>query len=146
VSPRVPDRRGTLGDVVLGFDSLAGYVASSPYFGAVVGRYGNRVAKGRFTLACHTYSVAINNGPNALHDCVRGFYKVDWTADTPFDFTTVYAIGVRINQPRQQLRFGGGYDHNFVLVRAETGVSLAVILFDSLSGRTLTVHATAPGV
>ena len=82
VSLKVPDRAGVLGDVVLGYDSLAGYVASSPYFGAVVGRYGNRIAKGKFTLDGQQYTLAVNNGPNALHGGLRGFDKVVWEVDT----------------------------------------------------------------
>lgn len=82
VSLKVPDRAGVLGDVVLGYDSLAGYVASSPYFGAVVGRYGNRIAKGKFTLDGQQYTLAVNNGPNALHGGLRGFDKVVWGVDT----------------------------------------------------------------
>jgi aldose 1-epimerase len=82
VSLIVPDRNGALGDVVLGYDSLAGYVASSPYFGAVVGRYGNRIARGRFTLDGTQYTLAVNNGVNALHGGLRGFDKVVWRVDT----------------------------------------------------------------
>lgn len=82
VSLTAPDRHGTYADVVLGYDSLAGYVASSPYFGAVVGRYGNRIAQGRFTLDGEAHTLATNNGPNALHGGVRGFDKVVWTVDT----------------------------------------------------------------
>ena len=63
VSLRTPDRAGRLDDVVLGFDDLTGYVADSPYFGAIVGRYGNRIAGGRFTLDGRTYVLAQNNGP-----------------------------------------------------------------------------------
>lgn len=81
VSLKVPDRAGNLDDVVLGYDSLAGYVKSSPYFGAIVGRYGNRIAKGHFTLDGKTYSLAVNNGPNALHGGLRGFDKVVWAAE-----------------------------------------------------------------
>ena len=80
VSLKVPDRNGVLDDVVLGYDSLAGYLRSSPYFGAIVGRYANRIAKGRFTVAGRTYQLALNNAPNALHGGVRGFDKVVWTA------------------------------------------------------------------
>ena len=79
---RVPDRSGTLGDVVLGYDSLSGYLASSPYFGAVVGRYGNRIARGRFTLGGQVHALATNNGPNHLHGGVQGFDKVAWRAET----------------------------------------------------------------
>lgn len=78
---KVPDAKGAMGDVVLGYDSLADYIKSSPYFGAVVGRYGNRIAKGRFTLDGTMYSLATNNAPNALHGGVRGFDKQVWSTD-----------------------------------------------------------------
>ncbi len=247
VSLKVPDRAGQLGDVVLGYDSLAGYVKSSPYFGAVVGRYGNRIAKGKFTLDGKSYTLAVNNGPNALHGGLRGFDKVVWSADTmrmpdgvgirfqyvskdgeegypgtltttvtytltdsnevhiayeatadkatpvnltqhtyfnlagrgdilahvltvnadrftpvdstliptgerapvagtPFDFTAPHAVGERIGADNQQLKFGGGYDHNFVLMRSDTGLALAAVLKESTSGRTLEVRTTEPGV
>jgi aldose 1-epimerase len=247
VSLRVPDRNGKLGDVVLGYDSLAGYIRDSPYFGAIVGRYGNRIAKGRFTLNGTEYHLAVNNGPNHLHGGIRGFDKVVWRAEpfrdargvgvvlrhtspdgdegypgtlqatvtytltdrneilidyaattdkaapvnltqhsyfnlagsgdilgytlmiaadrytpvdstliptgvlapvagTPFDFRTPHTIGERIGDANEQLRFGGGYDHNFVLTRPDTGLALAARLTDSLSGRTLELRTTEPGV
>ncbi|MBN2508081.1 MAG: galactose mutarotase [Verrucomicrobia bacterium] len=80
VSLKVPDRDGNLGDVVLGYDTLAGYLNASPYFGCLVGRYGNRIAKGRFTLNGQTYTLATNDGPNSLHGGIRGFDKVVWKA------------------------------------------------------------------
>ena len=76
----VPGRSGAPGDVVLGFDTLEGYLKENPYFGAIVGRYGNRIAKGRFTLNGKTYTLATNNGPNALHGGLKGFDKQLWTA------------------------------------------------------------------
>jgi aldose 1-epimerase len=80
VSLRVPDRRGAFDDVVLGFDNLAAYLKSTPYFGALIGRYGNRIGKGRFTLNSVEYKLAINNGENSLHGGVKGFDKVVWNA------------------------------------------------------------------
>jgi aldose 1-epimerase len=247
VSLKVPDRAGNPGDVVLGYDSLAGYLRDSPYFGALVGRYGNRIAKGRFALHGTGYQLATNNGPNHLHGGVRGFDKVVWTAEpfegeggigvrltytspdgdegypgtlramvtytltdrnelildyeattdratlvnltqhsyfnlagsgdilghdltiaaegftpvdatliptgdiapvagTPFDFRTPQTIGARIGDDDEQLRRGGGYDHNFVLTRSGAELALAARLVDSTSGRTLEIRTTEPGV
>jgi aldose 1-epimerase len=80
VSLLVPDRQGKLGDVVLGYDTLAGYLAKSPYFGCLVGRYGNRIAKGEFQLDGRNYSLAKNDGENHLHGGRVGFDKVVWSA------------------------------------------------------------------
>jgi aldose 1-epimerase len=80
VSVRAPDRRGQRDDVVLGCDDLEGYLTRSRYFGAVVGRYGNRIANGRFTLDGRTFQLATNNGPNHLHGGMKGFDKVVWRA------------------------------------------------------------------
>ncbi len=73
-----PDKNGEWADVVLGFDSLASYVKGSPFFGALVGRYGNRIAKGKFSIEGKEYTLPINNGPNALHGGIKGFDKVLW--------------------------------------------------------------------
>jgi aldose 1-epimerase len=81
VSLRLPDRNGRFADVVLGFDDLAGYLGTHPYFGAIVGRYANRIAKGRFTLNGATYTLAQNNNGNSLHGGLRGFDKVVWKAE-----------------------------------------------------------------
>ncbi len=83
VSLRVPDKKGMLGDVVLGYDNLDGYLKNSPYFGAIVGRYANRIANGKFTLDGVEYHLAKNNGPNSLHGGLKGFDKVIWHAE-PF--------------------------------------------------------------
>ena len=82
VSIRVPDRAGALGDVVLGHETLQAYVAdNSPYLGAIVGRYGNRIAQGRFTLDGRVHQLTINDGPNHLHGGRKGFDKVAWVAE-----------------------------------------------------------------
>ena len=249
VSLRVPDRDGRVEDIVLGFDDLDGYLAGSPYFGAIVGRYANRIANGQFTLAGETYQLATNNGPNHLHGGVRGFDKIVWhaatlesdsgvavifthtspdgdegypgtlsvrvtytltpgnelvvdylattdhatpinlsqhtyfnlagdgrrdvlehiltveaagftpvdttliptgviapVAGTPFDFRTPTAIGARIDQEDEQLRNGGGYDHNFVLDRDGAGLGLAARVEEPTTGRVLDVYTTEPGL
>jgi aldose 1-epimerase len=74
----VPDNKGQMGDIALGFDDFAPYPDKSPYFGAVVGRYGNRIAKGQFELEGKSYQLAVNNGPNSLHGGIHGFDKQIW--------------------------------------------------------------------
>jgi aldose 1-epimerase len=245
---RVPDQSGHLGDVTLGYDSLSGYLTASPYFGAVVGRYANRIARGQFTLVGRTYRLAINNGPNHLHGGLKGFDKVVWRArsfqrgdsagvkfehtspdgdegypgtlrasvsytltpdnelivdysgtsdrltplnlsqhsyfnlagegsgdilghlltidadrytpvdstliptgelasveNTPFDFRKPTAIGARIGEQNQQLEYGKGYDHNFVLNRG-LGLKHAVRVLEPRTGRTLDIFTTEPGL
>lgn len=246
----VPDRDGKPADVVLGYNNVEGYInaVDKPYFGAVVGRYGNRIAKGSFTLDGETYSLAVNNGENSLHGGIIGFDKVVWSveaadqysiklnylakdmeegypgnlnvtvtytvnddnelvidyhattdkatpvnitqhtyfnlkgegegkvlehelklhskkytpvdknliptgkvptvAGTPFDFTTSKAIGRDIDADNEQLTFGGGYDHNWVLDNdgESDQPTLAAEVYEPNSGRTLTVSTTEPGV
>lgn len=247
ISLKVPDRNGQLGDVVLGYDDLADYLKQTPYFGALVGRYGNRIAKGKFTLDGQEYTLATNNGPNALHGGLKGFDKVVWDArtlatpdgpalelhyvskdgeegypgtlqvtavytltednalrleytattdkdtvlnlthhsyfnlagkgdvlgfqvmipadkftpvdstliptgelrpveGTPFDFRQPTVIGARIKQDDEQLKFGNGYDHNWVLNKAPGELGLAARVYDPQSGRVLEVLTTDPGL
>ena len=247
ISLKVPNRAGRFGDVVLGYDKLADYIKDTPYFGAMIGRYGNRIAKGKFTLDGKEYTLAINNGPNALHGGLKGFDKVVWepkilarsegpslqlrytskdgeegypgnlsvtavytltddnalkleytaTTDkdtvinltqhsyfnlagkgdilnhtvmipadkftpvdstliptgelkpvegTPFDFRTPTPIGARIGQDDEQLKFGGGYDHNWVINKPMGKLGLMARVFEPTSGRVLEVLSTEPGL
>ena len=254
VSLQVPDRLGKLADVVLGYDNVSGYADGKANLGAIVGRYGNRIAHGKFELGGASYTLARNNGENHLHGGIQGFNKRLWTAKdesggagpalelnyvskdgeegypgnlsvrvvytltsdnelkidysattdkptilnltnhsyfnlagegngdilqhqlmidadrftpvdatliptgelrkvkgTPFDFSTPTAIGARINEDDEQLKFGKGYDHNWVLAAGKTGASelelaLAARLYEPQSGRVLEVWTTEPGV
>ncbi len=89
----VPDRNGQLGDVVLGFDNLKDYLGPHPHFGGVIGRFANRIAKGKFTLDGRQYTLAINNGPNTLHGGNVGFDRRVWKAE-PIEYAN--AAGVRM--------------------------------------------------
>ncbi|MEV1083826.1 galactose mutarotase [Streptomyces sp. NBC_00445] len=82
-SLEIPDRRGRYTNVSLGFDNIEDYVANSPYFGALIGRYGNRIAKGKFTLDGKSYQLSVNDGENSLHGGTKGFDKVVWNVE-PF--------------------------------------------------------------
>ncbi len=244
---KVPDRHGKMGDVVLGYDNLDGYLKDSPYFGALIGRYGNRIARGKFTLNGHQYTLATNNYPNALHGGLKGFDKVVWDArvlanpagpslkltylskdgdqgypgnlsvtvnytltednaletdftattdsdtiinltqhsyfnlagkgdilghvvmirsdkftpvdstliptgelqpvnGTPFDFRTPTAIGARINQDNEQLKFGKGYDHNWIINKPMGQLQLMARVTEPTSGRVLEVLSTEPAL
>lgn len=95
----VPDRNGEIEDVVLGYDSLQGYLTKTPYFGALIGRYGNRIAKGQFLLDGKEYSLATNNGVNHLHGGVKGFDKVVW--EVIANYRTSDSIGITLKYVSQ---------------------------------------------
>ncbi|GAA2847525.1 aldose 1-epimerase [Actinoplanes cyaneus] len=237
----VPDRDGALGNVTLGFADLAGYQdPANPYFGSTIGRYGNRIANGTFTLDGQVHKLTQNEGQTTLHGGARGFDKRVWAAEataggvrlrylspdgeegfpgtveatvtfgfddenrlridyrattdqatvlsltnhaywnlagegsgtidghllrinaghytpvdetliptgelapvdgTPFDFRTARAIGERLRDDHPQLRFGLGYDHNYVLAGPD-----AAVVDDPRSGRRLTIETTEPGL
>jgi len=98
VSIKTPDRTGRLDDIVIGHDTLEGYLTKSRFFGAVVGRYGNRIAKGQFTLDGKSYTLAVNNGPNHLHGGLKGFDKVVWET-RPFTNDMGNAVGYTLTSP-----------------------------------------------
>ncbi len=105
-SLKVPDRTGTPGDIVLGYDALQGYLDQSPFLGTIVGRYGNRIAKGRFTLDGHTYSLPINNGANHLHGGPQGFDKKVWAAE-PFEREDGVGVVFRLASPDGDMGYPG---------------------------------------
>jgi aldose 1-epimerase len=246
----VPDKNGKMEDVALGYNDVDSYVKSSPYFGAIVGRFGNRIAKAKFSLDGEEYTLAANNGPNTLHGGNKGFDKVVWDAKeiqqadaagcelhytsadgeegypgnlqckavylldnndrltvefsattdkatvvnlsqhsyfnlagegcgdilghelmlnadrfvpvdatliptgelppvkgTPMDFSKSTAIGARINADFEQLKFGKGYDHCWVLNQKKPGaMTLAARVYEPGSGRTLEITTTEPGI
>jgi len=95
VSVNTPDRNGKVDNITLGFDKLAGYENRHPYFGATVGRYGNRIAKGKFSIDGKEYTLAVNNGPNHLHGGIQGFDQVLWNAE---EVKTDKAVGVKFTR------------------------------------------------
>jgi aldose 1-epimerase len=251
VSLFVPDRKGNLTDIVLGYDNIEDCIKGNPYFGAICGRYANRIANGRFIIEGKTYQLPINNGPNSLHggpegfnnqvfdskgviktkngEAVEMFYlskdgemgypgslnvKITFTlsdkneltldfeaktdkathvnicghsyfnlagegngdilghelsinsdkftpvsetliptgelrpvAGTPMDFIKPKVIGKNIDDNYDQLKYGKGYDHNWVLNKKKTGeLSLAATCLEPKSGRVMEVYTTQPGV
>ena len=250
VSLTAPDRDHKFADVVLGYSNLDDYMNPPfPYFGAIIGRYGNRIAKGRFTLNGIEYKLAVNNGENHLHGGLKGFDRVVWTAQetksaagpaltltylskdgeegypgnlrvrvvytltnnnelkidytastdkdtvtnlthhsyfnlagegngdildhrvvlkasrfvptdagsiptgelknvagTPFDFLRANAIGARINEDDQQLKFGNGYDHTWVINGRAGVLRQAASVYEPATGRVMEVWTTEPGV
>jgi len=103
VSLRLPDREGAFADVNLGFDDLAGYLGTHPYFGAVIGRYANRIAMGKFSLDGIAYTLAGNNNGNSLHGGNRGFDKVVWKAEAVREAN---AVGVRLTYLSKDMEEG----------------------------------------
>jgi aldose 1-epimerase len=248
-SIKTPDKNGVIEDIVLGYDSLTDYLKNSPYFGALIGRYGNRIANGKFAIDNQVYSVAQNNNGQHLHGGIKGFDKVFWNieevqnnegpalkltyksadmeegypgnlnveviyvltdnnelklfytaqtdkktiinltqhtyfnlsgnckrdilneelllnanefvpidkvmislgdlksvSETPFDFTKRKKIGQDINSKDDQLAFGLGYDHCWVLNTKGDSTQLAASLYDAESGRQIEVFTTEPGI
>lgn len=108
-SLRTPDRNGMMADIVLGFDTLEPYLAGTPYFGAIIGRYGNRIAGGHFELDGETYRLATNNGPNHLHGGNVGFDKVLWAGE-PFQSDTAVGVTFTYTSPDGEEGYPGRLD------------------------------------
>jgi aldose 1-epimerase len=119
-----PDRTGKLGDVVLGFDDLAGYVAGHPYFGAIVGRVANRIARGEFALDGKEYKLAVNNGPNALHGGLNGFDKVVWKAKALQVQPEASAVQLYYRSPAGEEGYPGNLDATVTYTLTEDNMVL----------------------
>ena len=115
----VPDKNGKIEDVVLGYDKLEDYIKATPYFGAIVGRYGNRIAKGKFSLNGEEYTLAINNNENHLHGGLVGFDKVVWDAET---FENEHGVGLKLHYISKDMEEGypGNLDIEVVYTIKET--------------------------
>jgi aldose 1-epimerase len=142
VSLKTPDREGRYADIVLGYDQLNGYLEQSPYFGAIVGRYGNRIAKAKFTLDGKTYTLAANNGPNHLHGGLKGFDKVVWKAE-PFADTRGAGVVFTRTSPDGEEGYPGNLTAKITYTLTESN-ALKVdyeVTTDKATPQNLTQHA-----
>ncbi len=135
----LPDKNGDMADVVLGYDNIEGYLAQSPYFGAIIGRYGNRIADAKFTLDGVEYSLAANDGANHLHGGVKGFDKVVWKA-TPVQ--TEDAVSLEMTYTSEDME--EGYPGNLEVTVVYTLNNNNELIFDytATTDRTTIVNLT----
>ncbi|HMA54513.1 MAG TPA: aldose epimerase family protein [Acidobacteriota bacterium] len=139
VSLKVPDRTGALADVNLGFDSLDGYLGTHPYFGAVIGRYGNRIAKARFDLDGVEYRLAANNNGNSLHGGLKGFDKVVWKAEP---VKVAYGTGVRLTYLSKDMEEGFPGNLSVTVVYTLTDTNELEIRYEAATDKATPVNLT----
>ncbi len=139
VSLRLPDRNGRLEDVLLGFDGLAGYLGTHPYFGVVVGRYANRIARGKFTLGGVTYTLAQNNNGNSLHGGLRGFDKVVWNAQP---VPGPGAVGVKLTYRSKDMEEGYPGNLAVTVVYTLTDADELKIAYEAVTDKATPVNLT----
>lgn len=138
-SIKVPDKDGKIEDVTLGFDNLEDYIKRSPYFGAIIGRFGNRIANGRYTISGNSYQIPINDGPNALHGGPEGFDKQLWTAGVLVDPDWVGVELVYISR-HEEMGFPGNLS---VTVRYTLGNHAGLrIDYSAVTDRTTIINLT----
>ncbi len=152
----LPDRRGRIADIVLGYDDVNRYEQDKSYFGTTIRRYGNRIAGGQFTLDGIGFHLPKNDRPNGLHAGIQGFNKRVWMGvDRSNEDAQVLELSnvsqvnrgeFRISQD-ERLKFGKGYDHHWALARTDkAGWQAAAEVFEPTSGRVLEVLTTEPGI
>ncbi len=139
VSLKVPDRNGVLADVNLGFDGLAGYLGTHPYFGAVIGRYANRIAKARFALDGVEYRLASNNNGNTLHGGIKGFDKVVWKAEP---VKVAYGTGVKLTYLSRDMEEGFPGNLSVTVVYTLTDTNELEIRYEATTDKTTPVNLT----
>ncbi|MDQ1351649.1 MAG: aldose 1-epimerase [Acidobacteriota bacterium] len=134
-----PDKKGNFNDVVLGFDTLEKYLAGHPYFGAIVGRYGNRIAKGRFTLNGVEYKLATNNGENHLHGGINGFDKVVWQSE---EIHKKNEVGLRLHYLSKDGEEGYPGNLSVVVIYTLTGNNELKIDYEAETDKATPVNLT----
>jgi len=139
VSLRLPDGKGAFADVVLGFDDLTGYLGTHPYFGVIVGRYANRIAKGRFTLDGVEYQLAQNNSGNTLHGGLKGFDKVVWKADP---VQAADGVGVSLNYLSKDMEEGYPGNLSVTVVYTLTDADELKIGYEAVADKKTPVNLT----
>jgi aldose 1-epimerase len=139
VSLKVPDRNGVLADVNLGFDTLPGYLGTHPYFGAVIGRYANRIAKARFTLDGVEYRLAPNNNGNALHGGIKGFDKAVWKAEP---VKVAYGTGVKLTYLSKDMEEGFPGNLSVTVVYMLTDTNELEIRYEATTDKATPVNLT----
>lgn len=138
----VPDRDGIFGDVVLGFDNLADYLEGHPYFGSIVGRYGNRIAKGEFTIEGESYTLARNNGENHLHGGNSGFDKKIWQAET---YSSKDEVGVILTYISEDMEEGYPGNLTSTITYALTNDNELKITYEATTDKACPVNLTHHG-
>lgn len=139
VSLKVPDRNGVPADVNLGFDSLAGYLGTHPYFGAVIGRYANRIAKARFSLDGVEYRLAPNNNGNTLHGGIKGFDKVVWKAEP---VKVAYGTGVKLTYLSKDMEEGFPGNLSVTVIYTLTDTNELEIRYEATTDKATPVNLT----
>jgi aldose 1-epimerase len=137
----VPDKSGTRANVVLGFDTIEPYLAGTPYFGATVGRVGNRIAKGTFTLGGKTYKLATNNGPNHLHGGIKGFDKVVWKAEV-FQSNVGQAVKFTYRSVDGEEGYPGNLDATVIYTLTDVGAGELRIDYTATTDQATPVNLT----
>jgi aldose 1-epimerase len=134
-----PDKEDKPGDVVLGFDNLDQYLQSHPYLGVIVGRFANRISKGKFNLDGKEYKLAVNNGPNHLHGGIKGFDKVVWNAE---EIREENKVGVKLSYLSKDMEEGYPGNLNVTVIYALNNENELSIKYEATTDKKTVVNLT----